>query len=950
MWGDSFVFCVDNSEAAFLNEDYPGTRWGYQRQALTSLCAHYALQSGNSKEAAHTTARQSRGGMSSMCVVAAGNARLQHPPCPVRESDAALASLLDLEMAEGPQSQYQKALLLAALVAQRHTSAHMIAFVAGPCRLGQSDVPGLISRLQGTRLDIIMLASAAEVGSSTVQALQSLVDSLNGGAPTAADTDTPPRARPACSASLVEVSEASGRYISSNDRSAEAVSESAAPIEACRQAACEVGATSETAWHEPEAAEKQRGRASRLVFVQPPQEGLEVWQQLEPLMELLECSDTTTASRRSAPQLAESAPASAHASVMTVPSAGSCSEPAPHLALNAAQHSAGLALNRPATNANAAQLWQQQNQWHRGRALLARRSGLVTPALCRNESLDLLHHLSSDGFSRPWLPNYANLPQRAAAAQQQQQQQQQRQPPNCNVQVIRLDMPRYQTLLELPAGRLLGPESRGSVSQQPLQCCERSLEEARNAAFSAVSSTFAAHCSRPWGHAGPRTNPVAAPVQSPFDVPLTWKGGSASAAALDDHMLRWSAHTSVPETPKPGVQPAAAQQKPPPQPLLTPKALPGVIKGLARKPVAAARGSSPRERAAKTRASSRPMHLEADARRGMLSLVLSADDRHKLKLLWTPEPDLQSASPPPSNTPGGSSSSSNAYTSVWERPAAAPTPSAGAFRHQAGASSALPPAELAVTLDSAAVSVSSTQGGRVLVVQQRLSAHKAAKQRAPNEGIIGLTPEGHQVERWFFWMQQAAPAAATSSPPAGTGTSAPADNASEVATRLQALISDAPRSSARNAFRSAMRSTEGWPHGNISLSLTANINTGASLNGHPFSFTFQTHQPSVSASSSDSTKCPEHILKGSPGKELQSMKCAVIDETQQREANAAVVVHHTKQDSCQPCVNGSNCRECEGSPGSGLQQGLMSGGAALVTTGDACKDAVPEESVLFELD
>lgn len=117
---------VDNSEAAFLNEDYPGTRWRYQRQALISLCRHYALQSGDSKEAAHTISRQPRAGMSSMCVVAAGSARLQHPPCPVRESDAALASLLNLEMAEGLHSQYQKALLLAAVnfTLFRHTSMY----------------------------------------------------------------------------------------------------------------------------------------------------------------------------------------------------------------------------------------------------------------------------------------------------------------------------------------------------------------------------------------------------------------------------------------------------------------------------------------------------------------------------------------------------------------------------------------------------------------------------------------------------------------------------------------------------------------------------------------------------------------------------------------------------------------------------------------------------------
>lgn len=246
------------------------------------------------------------------------------------------------------------------LVARRQTSAHIIAFVAGPCRLEQNDIPGLISRLQGARLDIIMLASAAEVGSSTVQALQSLVDGLNGGTSTAAGTL--PGTRPACSASQMEVSEASGRHISSKDQSAAAVCEFAMPSEACsRQAVGEVDAASEPAWHGPEAAEKLTGRVSRLVCVQPPQEGLEVWQQLEPLMELLECSDTAV-SRQSAPQIAEPAPASAHPNSSAVTSANSCSDTAPRFAMSAAQQGAVLALNRPATNANAAQLWQQQNQ------------------------------------------------------------------------------------------------------------------------------------------------------------------------------------------------------------------------------------------------------------------------------------------------------------------------------------------------------------------------------------------------------------------------------------------------------------------------------------------------------------------------------------------------------------------------------------------------------------
>ena len=55
-----------------------------------------------------------------------------------------------------------------------------------------------------------------------------------------------------------------------------------------------------------------------------------------------------------------------------------------------------------------------QQQWHRGRALLARRSGVHGgPVHCRSESLDHLGHLSADGCMRPWLPSYANLPRRA---------------------------------------------------------------------------------------------------------------------------------------------------------------------------------------------------------------------------------------------------------------------------------------------------------------------------------------------------------------------------------------------------------------------------------------------------------------------------------------------------------------------------------------------------------
>lgn len=106
---------VDNSESAFLSEDFPGSRWMYQRQAVTSLCAHYAIQSADSTDTAHITADHAQRSMGSMCVVAAGNAKLQHPPSPLRERESLMSSLLSMRMTEGPRSEFLSALRLAAV-------------------------------------------------------------------------------------------------------------------------------------------------------------------------------------------------------------------------------------------------------------------------------------------------------------------------------------------------------------------------------------------------------------------------------------------------------------------------------------------------------------------------------------------------------------------------------------------------------------------------------------------------------------------------------------------------------------------------------------------------------------------------------------------------------------------------------------------------------------------
>ncbi len=59
-------------------------------------------------------------------------------------------------------------------------------------------------------------------------------------------------------------------------------------------------------------------------------------------------------------------------------------------------------LRVPYHPALAVQQYHVAMQWHMNRPLLARRSGVFQSAICRNESLDVLGHLSSDGCMRPW--------------------------------------------------------------------------------------------------------------------------------------------------------------------------------------------------------------------------------------------------------------------------------------------------------------------------------------------------------------------------------------------------------------------------------------------------------------------------------------------------------------------------------------------------------------------
>lgn len=128
------------------------------------------------------------------------------------------------------------------MIGKRFTTAHIVAFIAGPCSMAQGDVSELISRLGNVRLDFVLLASRAELGTPCMQLLHRVINLLN----------TNWRA---------QLSTHGGRAFSN---SAPANGNSFSSIMGMR---CD--------------------RLSRLHSIDPPQHCLEQWQQLEPLIDRL---------------------------------------------------------------------------------------------------------------------------------------------------------------------------------------------------------------------------------------------------------------------------------------------------------------------------------------------------------------------------------------------------------------------------------------------------------------------------------------------------------------------------------------------------------------------------------------------------------------------------------------------------------------------------------------
>ncbi|KAK9805500.1 hypothetical protein WJX72_001649 [[Myrmecia] bisecta] len=208
---------------------------------------------------------------------------------------------------------------------------------------------------------------------------------------------------------------------------------------------------------------------NRLILVNPPPEHWEPWQHMEALLELLELP-----------------PCPMDASVQQHMDPWDDSP-------------------RPAAHGQPGRRLLRRQRAARLPALLQQRSGIVTPAMCRHESLDSLMHLSSDGCMRSWLPTYANLPNkpkdgpprplRLVRSGQDATQ--------CYVRVFPVDLPKWHCLLEVNMGRMVvddSPSAAASAEGQDtvMTPAEEDPAEAQHHCSAAHSETQehynSAHC------------------------------------------------------------------------------------------------------------------------------------------------------------------------------------------------------------------------------------------------------------------------------------------------------------------------------------------------------------------------------------------------------------------------------------------------------------------------
>ena len=155
---------------------------------------------------------------------------------------------------------------LVQLMARAYDPASIIAFLAGPCSIAAEDVVDLGSALAGHSLTIVSLAPPAELGKACMADLQRLASSLSA----------------AC-----EGLQQAKCHGNDNGMPAAALQSCVGSLSAALEASEQDSGNSGMPGH---AGRGHRLSVCRLVFVDPPEEGLEPWQQLERVLESLEAA------------------------------------------------------------------------------------------------------------------------------------------------------------------------------------------------------------------------------------------------------------------------------------------------------------------------------------------------------------------------------------------------------------------------------------------------------------------------------------------------------------------------------------------------------------------------------------------------------------------------------------------------------------------------------------
>ncbi|GAB4814514.1 hypothetical protein N2152v2_001560 [Parachlorella kessleri] len=384
------VYCLDTSQCATQNEDLPGEIWGHSRlgfqrsllPCISGACLAGGRLCGSAAVQPHQTAEVA------LIASHSGKAVVVLPPAGRAELLPALESL-----PMGGDCNPVAAVKLALLLARRFASTHITAFIASPCQLPPDAFADLQQRLaaaEGVSLDLVVLAHPEELGEAALAGLALLAGEHG---------LVQPGAEPEMRTTVGEAGTAiAAAAAAAATRPAGLAAAVASPVAAALRPAAAAAARCRVVWAPPNSL---------------PQ-GVEDWQQLEFVLEKLEGRGSSVDDARAA----DFAEIDGEAVELEAGQGQHGTAWGPSSSLPQGTATGRLNSRNPFARSRGNSSSRGPSLQRPGAPLLALRSGVHQPALCRGESLDRLGHLSVDGMMRPWLPTYASL---GAKAQQQQQ-------------------------------------------------------------------------------------------------------------------------------------------------------------------------------------------------------------------------------------------------------------------------------------------------------------------------------------------------------------------------------------------------------------------------------------------------------------------------------------------------------------------------------------------------